>query len=424
MARTADSDDRQADDGGDFDLDVLLSSPLDEPPGGESRAWLWVTASVVILVTAVVFLLMGRSDHDESAAVETEAPTSTAVASTSAVVRPGFHIFEALAFDPVDDALVMFGGQDDLVGWPIPGTWIFDLDTRQWRIGLSVVQPWARVGHGMVYVDSLASVVVFGGGDRYSLMCRAGYCPRTLLSDMWSYDVADDSWTELLPTTGTPGPRYGFSMTYDSESDRIVLFGGAGEPGDRALEPTDFLGDTWIYDPSVNQWTPVDTPVSPPASAFGEMIYDPVNDLSYLWGGLASDSTGLDQMWTFDADTLTWTQVEIPATDLSPAGKWMYTMSLDAASHTLVVLGGNQRATTSSESGTSTLVAPTGEVWLFDLGSNRWRQAISVGGPLAGNSAVATSIGPVSWVGVQLYQFDDTTEHWTELESDIEFEDD
>ena len=74
------------------------------------------------------------------------------------------------------------------------------------------------------------------------------------------------------------------------------------------------------------------------------------------------------------------------------------------------------RATTSSESGTSTLVAPTGEVWLFDLGSNRWRQAISVGGPLAGNSAVATSIGPVSWVGVQLYQFDDTTEHWTELD--------
>ncbi|NIV12839.1 MAG: hypothetical protein GWN62_16630, partial [Aliifodinibius sp.] len=38
------------------------------------------------------------------------------------------------------------------------------------------------------------------------------------------------------------------AMAYDSNADKIVLFGGSDVNGDE-------INDTWIYDPQTNTWT-------------------------------------------------------------------------------------------------------------------------------------------------------------------------
>ena len=44
-------------------------------------------------------------------------------------------------------------------------------------------------------------------------------------------------------------------MEYDTESEKIVLFGGS--VGD---EPFDFLDDTWVFDYDFNNWTKMPIP--------------------------------------------------------------------------------------------------------------------------------------------------------------------
>ena len=65
-------------------------------------------------------------------------------------------------------------------------------------------------------------IVLFGGKENFTSTGER--------DDTWIYDENADTWTELFPVSA-PSARRGHIMAYDSESDRIVLFGGmAGWP--------------------------------------------------------------------------------------------------------------------------------------------------------------------------------------------------
>jgi hypothetical protein len=75
---------------------------------------------------------------------------------------------------------------------------------------------------------------------------------------------AQDSWKDVSPTLG-PGPRYQHAMAYDSDRNRVVLFGGRTKQGT--------FNDTWEFDGQ--RWLRVNTPNSPPnVSQDPEMVYD------------------------------------------------------------------------------------------------------------------------------------------------------
>ena len=80
--------------------------------------------------------------------------------------------------------------------------------------------PSARNAHAMAYDTESNRIVLFGGADRYS------FCG---LSDTWTYDVATNSWQDMNPAPAPPG-RCCAGMAYDSKADRIIMFGGAA-PG-------------------------------------------------------------------------------------------------------------------------------------------------------------------------------------------------
>lgn len=159
--------------------------------------------------------------------------------------------------------------------------------------------PSARRNPGMVWSDEANGIILFGG---LSPVDSANL--RYEFADTWKFTGL--RWVRLYPQN-SPSPRFAMSMVYDSNRDRVVLFGGA--------VGTEFLSDTWVFEKG--NWTEIETPNAPSARRFAGIAFDPVRDRVVLFGGGTGDTRFLDT-WEFDGTT--WTriqesgpQVEVPA---------------------------------------------------------------------------------------------------------------
>ena len=82
----------------------------------------------------------------------------------------------------------------------------------------------------MAYDAQSGRIILFGG-----VSGAGGY-----IGDTWAYDLEANVWTSLSPSSG-PTPRQNHVMAYDTQSDRIVLFGGddtTGPVGDTCGAPS------------------------------------------------------------------------------------------------------------------------------------------------------------------------------------------
>lgn len=118
--------------------------------------------------------------------------------------------------DRKNQVLVLFGG--DAQTSYLADTWLFDLETRRWRKSRATRGPAARAGHFTVW-DPVTGYVIIGGGYN-----------RRDLSDMWAYDAATDRWHGLNGETPTA-----FYLTADIAPEKrlIVLVANSRVPGDR-----------------------------------------------------------------------------------------------------------------------------------------------------------------------------------------------
>ena len=89
-------------------------------------------------------------------------------------------------------------------------------------------------------IRSSGKVIMFGGDSG-----------TTYLNDTWSFDGT--TWTQIA-TQSAPPARAAAQMTYDSVTQKVVLFGGFNGT---------YLGDTWLWDGSTLQWTQATPQPSP-----------------------------------------------------------------------------------------------------------------------------------------------------------------
>src|SRR5262249_40531958 len=143
--------------------------------------------------------------------------SSTATASGAAVweqvdPRPPARSFHALAHDISRNRIVLFGGSSLSTGLVTGDTW--EWDGRAWVDVTPAVGPPARRGHAMTYDGARRRVVLFGGRAQGS---------GAYLSDTWEWDGRE--WTEVTPAV-SPSPRAYHALAYDSDRDRVVMYGG------------------------------------------------------------------------------------------------------------------------------------------------------------------------------------------------------
>lgn len=117
--------------------------------------------------------------------------------------------------DTRNNVLVVFGG--DGQGHYLADTWVFDLKTRMWRASKARGGPEARAGHFTIY-DPITGWVIIGGGYN-----------RRDLNDMWAYDARADSWHPM----GNDVPA-GFYLTADIAPEKrlLVLAASTRRPDD------------------------------------------------------------------------------------------------------------------------------------------------------------------------------------------------
>jgi hypothetical protein len=232
-------------------------------------------------------ILYGGSGYTDTWSFDCETQTWSQVVTAS---NPGVHHSLGLAYDPLENVVVLFGGFNES-GWDTDDCWKFDCDTREWTDLAPTTTPLARYGHVMVYDESINLIVLTAGNTAYQ-----GH-----QDDTWTFNVSSNIWTERTPT-GTPDELKWPMMTYDSANQKCIMFGG--QIGDNPVD------HTWVYDGQQDTWTRQYPADAPEGMINTGLAFDPVNDVTILFGGYVMEDGLRDGTWTYSYVNNEWTNME------------------------------------------------------------------------------------------------------------------
>ncbi len=269
----------------------------------------------------------------------------------SPAASPGIRVRAAMAYDPLQQQTVLFGGTDALAQTVYGDTWLWDGNT--WSAATPASSPSARAMSAIAYDATRQQEVLFGGRD----------ATNTLVGDTWVWDGGN--WAQKNPASA-PSARRFHAMAYDALHQQLVLFGGITAVNGSFV----VVGDTWVWDGS--NWTQMSPSTSPSARSGHVMAYDAARQRVVLFGGvggLASNSTVFGDTWVWDGSN--WTP-ETPAT--SPPAREGAVMTYDDTNQRSLLFGG----TTSPVASSSTLL---GDTWAWDGSS--WAQLMPAASPPA-----------------------------------------
>lgn len=261
--------------------------------------------------------------YNELWAFDLNADTWEKIEQSGDIPSPRFNT--AMIYDPKRDRLVLFGGNSNPNGLnltPLGDTYTFDLATSTWTRHTPTRSPSARLYHAMTYDPVKDQAVIFSGGDENAFL-------GPFFSDLWGLDLETMQWSLLHESNRRPGSPLGRinpSLVADPENARIVLFGGHD---DSALGNSN---DLWAFDVNTQNWSLVragdvytgdgcnsfcscaETFVeydqqSPERRQYATFIKVEEAQEAILFSG-TGDCGYMDDTWTLDLDTNTWTEVQ------------------------------------------------------------------------------------------------------------------
>lgn len=178
-----------------------------------------------------------------------------------------------------------------------------------------LVSPGPRSSHAMAYDSNRNRVIVFGGiAER--IPSGPVYFDDTLEWDgnVWQRRNVEDA----------PGPRMQHAMVFDSARGHVLLFGGY-------RETQQHYSDTWAWDGAT--WTRVAN--TGPSPRYGHaMAYDIARQRVVLFGGHAL-GTASRETWEWDGSM--WAL----RSDTGPPATVFHAMAYDAGRQRVVLFGGN-----------------------------------------------------------------------------------
>jgi hypothetical protein len=270
---------------------------------------------------------------------------SSSPASCSQIAKPDPRISAAMAWDPVDQEFVLFGGLSATVG-SLGDTWVFKGSC--WTKVPVTGGPTPRDNAVLAFDPVAGAVVLFGGVTH-----RPG-ASNLFLADTWLWTAASGWMPQTLlikPTVALP------VGTYDSARKRLVVFGTS----------TSGAGETWLWDGKAwSQAHPSTLPPSRTDSAFG---FDPTTNAAVLFGGFSQGHGLLNDTWSWDGAD--WIQLQ-PKTSPSPRS-----LASSASADSFTIFGGS--------SGSQVLF----DTWIWHLGN--WEQIVTPHSPVARRAAAGAT---------------------------------
>lgn len=307
--------------------------------------------------------------------------------TTSPPAREG----AAMAYDPFDGYVVLFGGGNATTSFS--DTWTFT--NGNWTELHPTTSPPSRALCSMSW-DSFSPRIVVFGGDSFST--SGGVATTKTLNDTWAFSAGN--WAPVV-TTSAPSARYDYSMANDTGDGTIILTGGTN--GSVAYNDTwSFFAGAWTqvtsahaplnryptqatYDDSLNRVVlvaPLITStalggalwgyaagswrllgiVGYPGPIITEGLAENVSSGTALLFGGSNTTALLQSTWQFHHDV--WQQLEPPT---SPSARGGPALTYDPDLNGFLLFGG----------GNSTAVL--GDTWVFRGGN--W-QPLTPAGPI------------------------------------------
>ncbi len=191
-------------------------------------------------------------------------------------------------YDPQNYQMVIWSGQGASF---YNDVWAFDLATGTWsEFTPPNPQPNIRYGTAAVFDPQARDLVTF-----------AGFTNQGRFDDTWRFDVDNAVWINITPAQGNPLERCLHSASYDSANHRMIMYGG---------QQSGPLGDIWAFDLAQDTWTELTPPNSPPGRYFAANIYDALNHRVIIFGGNRGSSGGMaNEAWAFNLSANTWQQL-------------------------------------------------------------------------------------------------------------------
>ena len=237
--------------------------------------------------------------------------------------------------------------------------WEYDIDSNS-RLLLepSGSKPSARQSHTLT---NIGDKLYLHGGDTSNINAN---------DELWEYDVNNNSWLRLNPTSNKPSARFNHVLT--NVGDKLYLHGGANSSRNN--------GELWKYDTSTHTWSMLE-PIGIKPSARRSHALTSIGDKLYLHGGntsgIGSSSSRSDELWEYDTINNTWSLLE--PTGAKPIRRFGHTLT--SIGDKLYLHGG--RASSTSD-----------ELWEYDIENNAWSLLEPTGGrPSARYYHTLTSIG-------------------------------
>jgi len=194
-------------------------------------------------------------------------------------------------------------------------------------------KPSGLYSHAIAYDSERDKIVIFGGWNG-----------SHSVNDTWVYDLETNNWTKMNPSN-KPSVRYFTAMAYDSEHGKFVLFGGTDVSNSN---------ETWLYDLGTNNWTNPN-PSNKPSARFGHaMAYDSDRGKVVLFGGY--DVSNSDETWEYDLEINMWNNL---TTSIRPSPRRYHAMAYDSDRGKVVMFGGLGGTRLS-------------DTWAYDLETNNW----------------------------------------------------
>ena len=196
-------------------------------------------------------------------------------------------------------------------------------------------------------------MVVFGGTSL-----------RGVLNDTWALSLDDFTWSKIETQGLLTEPRFIHSAIYDTEQDRMIVFGGYT---DTELSTNETWALSFDEPPT---WTRLQPSGSEPLRRyFHSAIYDPLRHRMVVFGGLSDSDVAdhLNDVWALSLDGNPEWKEMVPPAPLPP--RFGHSAIYDEQNDRMVVFGGGDRADY------------RGDILALSLSNQYWSQYGSSGGP-------------------------------------------
>ena len=163
----------------------------------------------------------------------------------------------------------------------------------------------------------------------------------------------------------TPSPRGEVGGAWDATHERFVVFGGDQGVPVQCSSQTDFVGETWAFQPDCDNFVQLSGGDGPKRRG----RHATAGDGSHMWihgGRFRAETSGLydlfDDTWVFDFATDSWTELDAPG---GPSKRTNHVAVV--AGNKLYIYGGN-----ASNDGLAFI--PLGDTWALDLDTLAWTE--------------------------------------------------